>query len=198
MMSRIVTLSIATVLFVTIWNSQDGSSRRLPSRGGQPRPAALEEIRALFDSPTKPELPEFSQLLAGRLEALEAIPSIAAARTLAPLPSPVMTDAVPLPTEIAPGKYCVVSNDGQTGLILVTEADLPERDAAQRVRRDSYTHHEGARRWFFLRLDAAEIEASEISDAPLEPEFEESIPKKYDFSGYADRSLTGAADSATK
>jgi hypothetical protein len=231
MLSRVLVLGFATALFITIWNVQNGDHRSAPGGSLVSDPAALEELRALFDGNRGPEL--FSPI--GRLTEVPFPPSettetatasveteklsivqpstdhaetLPAAGLAMTFPAVSLAEAVPLPAGIAPGKYCVVCSNGQTGVLALDRADLPEASAETAAPRDSYAHFDGERRWLFIRLDdvAVVATASAASDAaaflqnaetalpatdsaddqPLEPTFEPSAPKKYDFTGYAD------------
>jgi|GEM_PF-2888513 len=156
MNTRVILLAVATGLFIATWKAADQHSPtasqtarsvsplRYLLAGRQQNPAAHRRGSHAHDA----ETPLWAQVTAAG-SAREQLPLISL-RLFTDLP-------VPLPHDIQPGVYRVVSDDGYVSTLMIGARDVVA-DATSTSENALYQREVAGVRWFFIRLNGTAAE----------------------------------------
>jgi hypothetical protein len=192
--SRVMLLGLVTALFVAAWSFDNQSATVRPA--GDPvaqlaatmvEPAAVDAVEIVPAPPSSAESCEVVPTGATETVGTDSVSPdsedtgasarlCAAEMAFAAEPGSegvptVANCSIPLPADIAPGRYRVVDNKGRTHTISLTGDDIIREGVATGLPpRDVYVQREGDRRWYFIRIDedeeAVQTAASLMSAVP--------------------------------
>lgn len=171
MPARVMLLILATALFIAIWSGDQGdpaakSAARpedaAPADGQSNEPEGMSTREPFGDEPLAVEFTR-----AGCPEPLQPAFARRPGSTLAA--SPLLPADVPLPCDLTPGEYQVVSNRGDSFRMTFSAEELEDRGIPHTVPgRNLYVLADGGMRWHFIRIEEPALEVVSVEPRRIE------------------------------